>query len=241
MNNQIKSIIVVGGGTAGWMSACYMVKRGFDVTLIESPNVPIIGVGESCLPALGIFCDSLGLKEEEWMPDAYARHKMGIFHHNWLRKENTVWKHFFCYDRNNCQGPIYMETGVLPPIKEGKYAFHIDAMAFGQMLRKRVAEPSGVKHIKAHILNIEQYENGYVKELVLDNGQKVSADFYIDCSGPARMFADKVGITFSKYGDILNDSAVACEQNLEDGFVPKYTITHAASSVWIWDTGLSFR
>lgn len=241
MNNQIKSIVVVGGGTAGWMSACYMVRQGFDVTLVESPDVPTIGVGESCLPAIGIFCDSLGLKEEEWMPEANARHKIGIFHYNWLREKDTVWKHFFCYDRNNCNGQYYLESGILPPVKEGKYAYHIDAIAFGQMLKRRVADPAGVKYLQAHIVDIKQHENGYVSGLLLNNGQTLSADFYIDCSGPTRLFADKVGIKFSKYGDILNDRAVVCPQQLDPGPQPQYTITYAGKAGWLWDTGLAHR
>jgi tryptophan halogenase len=240
-NNTIKSILVVGGGTAGWMSACYMVRQGFNVTLVESPKIPTIGVGESCLPALGIFCDALGLKEEEWMPEANARHKIGIFHHNWLRKEDTVWKHWFCYDRNDCDGQYYLESGILPPVKQGKYAFHIDAVAFGQMLKRRVADPAGVKYVQAHIHDIQQYENGYVSGLLLDNGTTLSADFYIDCSGPARLFSKKVGIEFSRYGDILNDRAVVCPQPLEPGEQPKYTITYAGTAGWIWDTGLAHR
>ena len=127
MTDHIKSIIVVGGGTAGWMSACYMAKQGFNVTLVESPNVPTIGVGESCLPGLAIFCNELGLNEEEWMPEANARYKLGIFHNNWLRKENTQWQHWFCYDRTDCQGQQYLDSGILPPVTEGKYSFHIVA------------------------------------------------------------------------------------------------------------------
>ena len=78
---NIKTIAVVGGGTAGWMSAAYLVNQGFDVTLIESPAVPNIGVGESCLPGLGSFCHDLGLVEEEWMPESNAIYKMGIYHY----------------------------------------------------------------------------------------------------------------------------------------------------------------
>ena len=56
-------IAVVGGGTAGWMTAAYLSKS-FDVTIIESADIPIVGVGESTLPIVKKFCDDLGLTKQ---------------------------------------------------------------------------------------------------------------------------------------------------------------------------------
>ena len=62
-------ICIVGGGTAGWWCAGYMEKflPDAEITLIESGEIPTIGVGESTLPQIGVFFKDLGIPEEEWM------------------------------------------------------------------------------------------------------------------------------------------------------------------------------
>ena len=70
MNNLIRKIIIVGGGTAGWMTASYVKKSlpAVDITVIEAPYIPKIGVGEATVPNLQpVFFDFLGLPEDEWM------------------------------------------------------------------------------------------------------------------------------------------------------------------------------
>ena len=66
MSNQQKHILILGGGTAGWMAANLMVQawgqRGFDITLVESPDIGIIGVGEGSTPMLKTFMTSIGLE-----------------------------------------------------------------------------------------------------------------------------------------------------------------------------------
>lgn len=87
MDNRIKRIVILGGGSAGWMSACYLqsyLQGSVDVTLLEAPSIPKIGVGEATIPNLQrVFFDQLGLKEEEWMPECNASYKMGIKYVNW--------------------------------------------------------------------------------------------------------------------------------------------------------------
>lgn len=83
----MKKIVIVGGGTAGWMSALIMARQwltqGFQIELLESPEVGIIGVGEGSTPALKVFFDSLGITEAEWMPECNATYKCGISFENW--------------------------------------------------------------------------------------------------------------------------------------------------------------
>ncbi|MET9764377.1 tryptophan halogenase family protein [Streptomyces sp. NPDC006372] len=86
-DNRIKSIVVLGGGTAGWMTAAYLGKAlgpAARITVLEAPSVPKIGVGEATIPNLQkVFFDFLGLSEEEWMPECNASFKMGIRFVNW--------------------------------------------------------------------------------------------------------------------------------------------------------------
>lgn len=82
-----KTIVILGGGTAGWMSACllhhYLAKDGFSIILIESPEIETIGVGEGSTPQLKRFFDTLGIAEETWMPQCHATYKNGIRFHQW--------------------------------------------------------------------------------------------------------------------------------------------------------------
>ena len=80
-------IVVLGGGTAGWMTACLLAKawgpHGTTVTVIESPEIGIVGVGEGSTPQLKAFFDTLGIAEADWMPRCNATYKTGIGFHGW--------------------------------------------------------------------------------------------------------------------------------------------------------------
>jgi tryptophan halogenase len=77
---QINSVIIVGGGSSGWFTASALSKHcpEIDVTLIESPDSPTIGVGESTLGHINLFFNSLGMKDEDWMASCNATYKASI-------------------------------------------------------------------------------------------------------------------------------------------------------------------
>ena len=87
-------IVILGGGSAGWMTACLMAARwlGDDaarpvsITLVESPAIGIIGVGEGSTPQLKAFFDRLGIAEAEWMPACDATYKLGIRFTGWSER-----------------------------------------------------------------------------------------------------------------------------------------------------------
>lgn len=80
-------IAIVGGGTAGWMAACLIAqhwpRERVAVTVIESPDIGIIGVGEGSTPQLAAFMAKLGIADAEWMPRCNATYKAGIRFHGW--------------------------------------------------------------------------------------------------------------------------------------------------------------
>lgn len=82
------SIVILGGGTAGWMTACLLAARwgGDRITLVESPEVGIIGVGEGSTPQLRAFFRTLGLDEADWMPRCNATYKNGIRFTGWSER-----------------------------------------------------------------------------------------------------------------------------------------------------------
>lgn len=90
----MKKIIIVGGGTAGWMTANLMAEKWqsqlanktLSLTLIESPDIGVIGVGEGSTPQLKLFFDKIGVSESQWMPKCNATYKNGILFKNWSTK-----------------------------------------------------------------------------------------------------------------------------------------------------------
>ena len=83
----VQRIVVVGGGTAGWMTALLLSNSSYgarlQVTVLESPQVGIIGVGEGSTPWLRGFFEGLGIEEADWMPACHATYKSGITFDRW--------------------------------------------------------------------------------------------------------------------------------------------------------------
>jgi hypothetical protein len=112
---MMKKIVIVGGGTAGWMSALIMSRqlldKGFQIELLESPDVGIIGVGEGSTPSLKLFLDSQGISEAEWMPECNATYKCGINFENW--SAHPRYKSYFHPFSSSLDGnslPIFMHN-----------------------------------------------------------------------------------------------------------------------------------
>jgi tryptophan halogenase len=104
MNNLIKKVVIVGGGTAGWMTAAYLSKalnHQIELSVVESPNINTIGVGEATFSTICLFFDFLGLKEEEWMPECHASYKMAIKFVNWNAESRSFYHPFQRFDTVN--------------------------------------------------------------------------------------------------------------------------------------------
>jgi tryptophan 6-halogenase len=99
MDQRIREVVVLGGGTAGWMTASYLQKvfeGSLTITVLEAPAIPRIGVGEATVPNLQrVFFDQLGLREEQWMRECNGSFKMAVKFVNWRKREPDGPPHHF--------------------------------------------------------------------------------------------------------------------------------------------------
>ncbi|WP_308366490.1 MULTISPECIES: tryptophan 7-halogenase [unclassified Microbulbifer] len=107
-SGQIRRVLVVGGGTAGWLAAAHLARKlasrspdGVKVTLVESENIPTIGVGEGTVPAIRQTLHYLGISETEFVRECDATFKQGIKFVDWVRPPGTpgpaYYHHIFDY------------------------------------------------------------------------------------------------------------------------------------------------
>ncbi len=108
MNATPPRVVVLGGGSAGWITACLVHRewaaKGGTVTVIESPEIGIIGVGEGSTPQLKAFFEHIGVDEAEWMPACDATYKLGIRFTGW--SERTGFGSYF----HPFPGPVDLHT-----------------------------------------------------------------------------------------------------------------------------------
>jgi hypothetical protein len=222
------------------MAAAYLSTHGYQVTLVESDQVDIVGVGESTLPAMNYFCQQIGLEESDWMSQCNAVYKLGIKHTEWSAP-GSVWWHWFLYDRSKQQSQLdHAINGTLPPLADLEYGYHVDATSFGYSIAKPTAIKHGCQHLVDHVDQVTVDADGNVASLELASGKTVVADWYIDCTGWAKVLCKAVGMTYEPYTELINDRAIACPQTALDHVNP-YTITYRKSAGWIWEISLTNR
>lgn len=106
--SAIRRIVIVGGGSAGWMTAAMLSKllnQHVDITLVESSDIGTVGVGEATIPPIQYFNNVLGLKEHEFLKATQGTYKLGIQFENW-GKQGESYMHAF--------GPIGQSVGLTP-------------------------------------------------------------------------------------------------------------------------------
>jgi tryptophan halogenase len=99
-DNLPKSLVILGGGTAGWMAAALFSRalgRRCAITLVESEAIGAVGVGEATIPPIRGFNQTLGLDEREFLRETKGAYKLGIEFHGWTRPGETYFHPFGVY------------------------------------------------------------------------------------------------------------------------------------------------
>jgi len=108
--NPIERIVILGGGTAGWMSAAMLGKlfgNKIAITLVESDEIGTVGVGEATVPVLHMFNRLLGIDENEFVRATEATFKLGIKFENWGKLNHSYFHPFGQYGDNFDIAPFY--------------------------------------------------------------------------------------------------------------------------------------
>ena len=236
---QARRVLIVGGGSAGWMAAAYLDaalnydrQRNVVISLIESPDVPRIGVGEATIPSINHILAAIGIDEKEFMRRTEATFKQAIKFSNWLDNAGEGYYHAFGrvtatpiddagpYWLRSDRSIPFMETVSsqprlcewnLAPKMAGRwdfgpkltYAFHMNALKFADYLCE-IAVSRGVTHYRENVADIELLENGYIGALQTDSGRRLEADLFIDCTGFAALLIEKtLGVKWVDYSQWL--------------------------------------
>lgn len=223
MAQKVERVVIVGGGTAGWLAASLIAasRRAqaapLSVTLIEAPDIPIIGVGEGTWPTMRATLETIGIAESDFLSACDGSFKQGSRFDGWVDgSASDRYLHPFTTPpavptgellaawRAGASGDPYAaamsaqsaicDLDLAPrqramPDYQGaaNYAYHLDAGKFAALLSAHAVNQLGVTHIADHVTAVERTETGDIASLVLREQGKIEGDLYIDCTGHAAL------------------------------------------------------
>jgi flavin-dependent dehydrogenase len=259
------NIVIVGGGTAGWLAAYYIVSaqpENHEVTLIESSKIGIVNAGEGSTGAFRELLEGRYVKNKidikDFMEKTDSTSKLGIRHNNWTSpgstyfapgdfsvtgfKENDYIFKYVLSKFGNQKTHLASKIGIeYQNDKTVSFTYHFDAIKVGQYFKTMCGDK--VKTIDAVIKNSFQDSFGNINKIILDDGTEIFGDLFIDCSGFNRILMKKMGINWKSYSKYLS-------VNTAMPFILKYkdnekikpeTNATALSSGWMWNIPLTTR
>jgi tryptophan 7-halogenase len=271
-------MVIVGGGTAGWMTAAFLSnwleKVDISVTLIESDQIGTIGVGEATVPGIHQFIKALGIKESEFVSATQATFKLGIEFEGWAGSDNRFFHPFAAYGIRIEDRPFHQtwwaakKLGYQPGLdqfclstqlaRKGRfalpnfdeksrlawynYAYHFDASLFAKFLRT-YAEQRRVERIEGKVNQVQlNSDSGFIQSILLESGQVIEGDLFVDCTGMAALLIDKaLGVGYEDWSHwLLADSALAVQtKSIRDA--DPFTRSSTRSAGWQWHIPLQNR
>jgi tryptophan halogenase len=280
MNDKpVRRIVVVGGGTAGWMSATLLsnilLKGGYTIRLIESDEIGIVGVGEATIPPIRLYNAAISLDENEFLRRTKGTFKLGIEFVNWGRigesymhgfgKIGMDWNSLPCYqywlkmrqqgkvgdaDRYSINTAASRQNKFMrgqpemknSPLADIAYAFHFDATLYAAYLRE-LGEKQGVLRTEGKIVDVAlRPEDGFIDHVVMESGEKIHGDIFLDCSGIRALLIE--GALKTGYEDwnhwLPCDRAIAVPCEPAGPLMPM-TRSTAHKAGWQWRIPLQHR
>ncbi len=266
-----RRIVVAGGGTAGWMAAAALARtmgEAIELTLVESDAIGTIGVGESTIPPLVTYNRLLGIGEAEFMRATQATFKLGIEFENWkVQGENYFhsfgltgrdhwsagFQHFWMYGRTKGHDwsfddyclelkAAYAKKFAHLPENRMNYAYQLDSTLYAAFLRK-LAEADGARRVEGKIAEVKlDGETGNIAALVLESGQRIEGDLFLDCTGfRALLIEGALHVGYDDWTHYLPcDSAIAVQTASVRPPIP-YTRAIAHDAGWQWRIPLQHR
>ncbi len=278
MFSAINKIVIVGGGTAGWLTAAVIAAHhrldqhaALQVLVVESSDIPTVGVGEGTWPTMKNTIHKVGIREADLFRFCHAAFKQGGKFVEWVHGNGDFYYHPFTvplgYGRLDLAPYVssienyaveanfqyhVCEAGLAPrTLAESEYqgqcnyAYHIDAGAFGELLKQHCKAKLGVQQVIATVEGVNKTLQGAIESLNLGEQGALQADLFIDCTGFASLLlGGTLEVPFVDTSKVLfNDTALAMQVPYESADSPlaTHTIATGQNAGWIWDIGLSHR
>ena len=265
----VNHILIVGGGTAGWLTAAILASRfkgakGLNITLVESADIPTVGVGEGTWPTMRETLFRIGLDETAFLKATDAAFKQGSFFQDWCQPGVSYYHPFTAqqgsatqdispyflmsesqdsYAFATCAQPDICELGLGPKNLATRpyqgilnYGYHLDAGAFATLLRSHCVEQLGVNHIVDTVRDVQLGESGDIHSIALDAVGQIEADLFIDCTGfKALLIGEQLGEPVVSTKDILFvDKALAVHVPYSTHDAPIATVTKSTAQTAGW-------
>ena len=219
MGEGATRIVIAGGGTAGWLSACLLAARvpGATITLVESPDVPTIGVGEGTWPTMRRTLQRIGLDEAAFLTACDAAFKQGSRFVGWttglpgdsyyhpftppadgdaralLRGWQQAMPHVPFASAVSFQ-PHVCDLHLAPRQRAMagyggalNYAYHLDAAKLAALLAQHGTGQLGVRHVRDHITGVDAAPDGDLSALRTRDHGAIPGDLFLDCTGHAAL------------------------------------------------------
>ena len=254
----INKITIVGGGTSGWLTAAFLLnnlKFDCEIVLIDKKESESVGVGEATIPGFREFMDGCGFSVEDWFEPIDATFKSGILFTDWQREGSNLWHPFtfpsfegfgtnllnlwtknkdldyFTYACSSYN--LSINDNKVDPSNIENYAYHIDCGKLVQFIKSKIIDK--ITYLSCEVQQVNRNSRDGVESIVLDTGEFIQSDLYVDCTGWKRLLGSKPD-TVDCRDRLFCDTAVAGHipyENVKDEMVP-YTNCCAVDHGWIW-------